>query len=109
MAAPRHSNVEKLLKKIEESQIGYNSTLQGPFGTKTGLVKVTCVHGSIYACMIGHNCFHPSSSPYHTQLCIQIILHLESKYVHSQYYMPRILYYMHIGNLVRSVFVVQIP
>jgi len=69
MAAPRHSNVEKLLKKIEESQIGYNSTLQGPFGTKTGLVKVACVHGCIYACMmIGHSnyCVHPFSSPYHT-------------------------------------------
>ena len=26
----------KLLKKIEESQIGFNSTLQGPFGSKRG-------------------------------------------------------------------------
>ena len=40
MAAPRHSNVEKLLQKIEESQIGYNSTLQGPFGIKRGTCMI---------------------------------------------------------------------
>lgn len=43
MAAPRHSNVQKLLQKIEESQIGYNSTLQGPFGTKRGRREIDSI------------------------------------------------------------------
>ena len=36
MAAPRDVNVDQLVKKIEESQYGFNSTLQGPFGAKRG-------------------------------------------------------------------------
>ena len=36
MAAPRDVSVEQLVKKIEESQYGFSSTLQGPFGTKRG-------------------------------------------------------------------------
>jgi hypothetical protein len=34
MAAPQRSDVEQLLRTIEESQLGYGTTLQGPFGTK---------------------------------------------------------------------------
>ena len=68
MAAPRHSNVEKLLKRIEESQIGYNSTLQGPFGTKTGLVKIACMHVAIqyYMYELTYLSVHTFSYPYHT-------------------------------------------
>ena len=36
MAAPRDVSVDQLVKKIEESQYGFSSTLQGPFGTKRG-------------------------------------------------------------------------
>ena len=36
MAAPKDVSVDHLVKKIEESQYGFNSTLQGPFGTKRG-------------------------------------------------------------------------
>ena len=36
MATPRDVSVDQLVKKIEESQYGFNSTLQGPFGTKRG-------------------------------------------------------------------------
>ena len=72
MAAPRHSNVEKLLQKIEESQIGYNSTLQGPFGTKKG----TCMIEARYSWSL----LMPAVQSYIcTQLCTQITLHLESK------------------------------
>ena len=28
---------EQLLRYIEENQVGYNSTLQGPFGSKRGI------------------------------------------------------------------------
>lgn len=31
-----YENHEQLLRYIEQNQIGYNSTLQGPFGTKRG-------------------------------------------------------------------------
>ena len=37
------SQEKKLLKKIRESQIGYNSTLQGPFGTRRGKVINLCI------------------------------------------------------------------
>ena len=36
MAAPRDVDVGQLVKKIEESQYGFDSTLQGPFGAKRG-------------------------------------------------------------------------
>ena len=36
MASSTCSDVEKLLRKIEQSQIGYDSTLEGPFGTRKG-------------------------------------------------------------------------
>ena len=30
-------NNEQLLRYIEENQVGYNSTLQGPFGSRKGI------------------------------------------------------------------------
>ena len=33
---------KKLLQKIEKSQIGYDSTLQGPFGIRRGKQIVVC-------------------------------------------------------------------
>ena len=78
MAAPRHSNVEKLLQKIEESQMGYNSTLQGPFGIKRGTCMITCRQID-WTIDLHH--MHNSPPYIYTQLCTQITLHLESKCV----------------------------
>ena len=36
MAVPQRSNMEQLLRTIEEAQLGYDSTLQGPFGSRKG-------------------------------------------------------------------------
>ena len=36
MAVPQRSNVKQLLRTIEEAQLGYDSTLQGPFGSRKG-------------------------------------------------------------------------
>ena len=41
MAAPKDVSVDQLVKKIEESQYGFNSTLQGPFGAKRGKSRST--------------------------------------------------------------------
>lgn len=40
MAVPQRRNTEQLLRHIEKSQLGYDSTLQGPFGAKKGLSGV---------------------------------------------------------------------
>ena len=36
MAVPPRTNLEQLLRTIEESQLGHDAALQGPFGTRKG-------------------------------------------------------------------------
>ena len=51
MAAPRDVSVDRLVKTIEESQYGFHSTLEGPFGTKRGrstLLCIACLHVGLH-------------------------------------------------------------
>lgn len=41
MAVPQRLNTDQLVKNIEVSQIGHNTTLLGPYGRKPGQYKIT--------------------------------------------------------------------
>lgn len=66
MAAPRDVDVGQLVKKIEESQYGFDSTLQGPFGAKRG-------ESTLKIKLFTISLIFPS-----LQLCTQTTLPLES-------------------------------
>ena len=114
MAAPRHSNVEKLLQKIEESQMGYNSTLQGPFGIKRGTCMIACrqidwtidlhhMHNSPSHHTYTHSCVHRlhciwKVSVFPTAKCTNQRSDLQLRHIHV--YMCSYAYWKHSCMLI---------
>ena len=52
LATPGQKDRKQLLEYIEKGQIGYDATLQGPFGSRQGVYLYTIMHCKFIICYV---------------------------------------------------------